>query len=249
MGTDSDWETYGRQNPYFGVLTDPRYRGLSLSDTLLHEFFASGNDDVELTLSSIERHLILCPRLKALDFGCGVGRLAIPLAQRFKSVVGVDVSPSMLQEAKINAQRMGVDNLRLYENLTEVPDERGTFSFVNTFIVLQHIDPRRGQKIIAQLLTLLSSGGCGAIHLTYGYGRFPKNWGRMPLFFRATRALNRPLSALRQKLTRGDPDMQMHAYSINRVLFQLQAEGVTEFFTQFTNHGSHFGVRLLFTKP
>ena len=36
---------------------------------------------------------------RALDFGCGVGRLTQALARRFDTVVGVDVSPQMVRLA------------------------------------------------------------------------------------------------------------------------------------------------------
>jgi len=33
----------------------------------------------------------------ALDYGCGVGRIAVPLAERCERVYGVDLSPSILR--------------------------------------------------------------------------------------------------------------------------------------------------------
>ncbi len=36
---------------------------------------------------------------KALDFGCGVGRLTQALADYFNEVAGVDVSPTMVNKA------------------------------------------------------------------------------------------------------------------------------------------------------
>jgi SAM-dependent methyltransferase len=40
------------------------------------------------------------PRRRALDFGCGAGRLTQPLADRFDHAVGVDIAPSMIARAK-----------------------------------------------------------------------------------------------------------------------------------------------------
>ena len=39
-------------------------------------------------------------RGRALDFGCGAGRLTRALAARFESVVGVDVADAMLDKAR-----------------------------------------------------------------------------------------------------------------------------------------------------
>ena len=53
---------------------------------------------------------------RTLDFGCGVGRVAIPLARRFEHVVGLDVSPGMLTRAAEAAQRQGVGRPRGWFN-------------------------------------------------------------------------------------------------------------------------------------
>ncbi|MDA3878694.1 MAG: methyltransferase domain-containing protein [Halothiobacillus sp.] len=249
MNTDRAWESYGHDNPYFGVLADERFRGKTLSDTALNEFFASGNADVGRVLMNIDRHLTAPPRIKALDFGCGVGRLAIPLAQHFTTVVGVDISPSMLRETTVNAHRLNVGNLRLCERLSELDAERETFSFVNTLIVLQHIPAERGLAFIEQLLELLSKGGCGAIHLTYAREKYRQTLGAKPLSSRVIEALRRPISGLHRKFSGRDPEMQMNSYQMNKVLFLLQSNGITEYFSEFTNHSGYMGITLYFRKP
>jgi len=37
---------------------------------------------------------------RALDFGCGLGRLTQPLAERFDEAVGVDIAASMIEGAR-----------------------------------------------------------------------------------------------------------------------------------------------------
>src|SRR5512146_2462488 len=51
---------------------------------------------------------------RILDIGCGTGRHAIELARRGYSVVGVDLSESMLGKARANAEksRVGVEFVR-----------------------------------------------------------------------------------------------------------------------------------------
>src|SRR2546430_16092007 len=49
--------------------------------------------------------------LRALDFGCGWGRLALPLAERCEHVYGLDVAPAVLREAERNAKKMNVSNV------------------------------------------------------------------------------------------------------------------------------------------
>ncbi|MER5353766.1 methyltransferase domain-containing protein [Kitasatospora sp. NPDC002551] len=58
----------------------------------------------------------------ALDLGCGTGRLALPLAARVRSVIGMDPEPDMLRQARAAADRAGVRNaLWLLGTDTDVP--------------------------------------------------------------------------------------------------------------------------------
>ena len=47
----------------------------------------------------------------ALDIGCGTGNLAIPLAQRLRTVHALDFSPGMLRQLAAGANRTGVANI------------------------------------------------------------------------------------------------------------------------------------------
>ena len=46
--------------------------------------------------------------VRALDLGCGTGQIAVPLAQKGYSIVGVDRAPGMLQAAREKADQAGV---------------------------------------------------------------------------------------------------------------------------------------------
>lgn len=144
---------------------------------------------------------------------------------------------------------MLITNLRLFEQLSELEGEKETFSFVNTFIVLQHIEPKRGLSYLAQLLKLLSKGGCGSLHMTYARAKDSNTHGQRRPISHAAQAVRRPLSALHRTLAGRDPEMQMNAYPMNKVLYELQTSGITELFSEFTDHGGHFGITISFRKP
>src|SRR4051812_40383981 len=96
---DESWREFGRSDPYFGVLSTDRFRAKNLDDAALDEFFASGERHVAQLLDAIRNHVLPDPSLNdALDFGCGVGRLVLPLATRYRAVTGIDIADAYIAE-------------------------------------------------------------------------------------------------------------------------------------------------------
>jgi len=65
--------------------------------------------------SVIAAHLELRPGMKALDVGCGPGRVTIALARGIApdgEVTALDIQPGMIERARKNAQKAGVENIR-----------------------------------------------------------------------------------------------------------------------------------------
>jgi SAM-dependent methyltransferase len=212
----ADWEELARREPYFAVLTDERFIGSQGSD----EFFASGEADVASLLASVASLVGREPKLeRALDFGCGVGRLSIPLARRAAHVVGCDVAPTMLAHARENAVRAGVRNA---EFATDLPEER--FDFILSLLVLQHIPTSTGYALFAKLLDSLAPNGVAALHVT-----LRRPGGRLRRIARAIRA-RVPLVHRAMSLLRGDrrhlPYMQMNEYderALQRIIDEADA--------------------------
>ena len=181
MSTDAEWELWGQQDPYFGVITDDKYRKHSLDENSRNAFFESGRSHVQYVWSTCQRFLdtAFAPE-SVLDFGCGVGRLLIPFAFRAERVVGVDVSDSMLAEADRNCKIHRVSNVKLAKSDDELAALSGTYELVHSAIVLQHIEPERGLKLFSRLLDLVSPGGIGAIHVTYAKAIHARSGGVPP---------------------------------------------------------------------
>ena len=111
--SDKEWEFYGKIDPYFGVLTDEKYSQKRINEESLKCFFHSGEEYCKNVIHQIHKNIIPSFRpAKILDYGCGVGRLLIPFAKGTKMVVGVDISPSMLAEAKKNIEKNGIKNIQ-----------------------------------------------------------------------------------------------------------------------------------------
>jgi SAM-dependent methyltransferase len=245
MSTDVAWEEWGRREPYFGVITHPRYRRSHLNEDTKREFFDSGAPHVQYVLATIKRCIDpnFAPR-SILDFGCGVGRLLLPFAAMAEEVVGVDVSQSMLQEARRNCEQRGLSNIRLLLSDDRLSTLTDKFDLIHSFIVFQHIPVERGRAILSKLLQHLRPGGVGAIHLTYSKILYAPTQGAPPPPNQSV-----PLSARRATPTGGDPEIQMNPYNVNQILFAMQCAGISRFHTEFTDHGGELGVFIFFRTP
>lgn len=241
LSTDKAWERFGRDDPYFGVLAEERF-GSDKIDENRSEFFASGRSVASRILKRFEDHFGWVPSGAALDHGCGVGRLTFPLASRFSSVVGIDVSPSMLAEARSNACVFGVTNVGF-----ELADDRlsnapGPFDFINSYMVLQHIPVPRGMIIIEHLLDRLSPGGGIHLHLSIRTDRLRSRalwWAshHVPgVKIWQNILAKRPWNA---------PAMQMNDYPISKVLPLLASHGIAELFLVTEVHGQFLTYSIL----
>jgi SAM-dependent methyltransferase len=238
--SDKHWKIFGKSNPYFGVLSDNKFKSDALTDEVLAEFFETGRLETTETLRRYQAIFGAFNPGSCLDFGCGVGRNSIHLADQFQTVTGVDVSPGMLREAECNALKYGKPNLVFREAIGDAP-----FDFVYSNIVLQHIHPSVGLGILKTILDRVAEGGGGMIQIVF---RIPKHLEK----------LNRRMDALPWlwgfwNLCMGrkfsHPRMATYAYPIDDVLALFVEAGIPSCFSEFTNHSDHIGVKIFFRKP
>src|SRR6267143_540137 len=94
-------EAFVKREPYFAVITDPRYLSANRTAEAEREFFCSGEKDVaEIYDIARQRVMVAFAPRRVLEYGCGIGRLAVALAQRAERVTAVDASPAMLAAAR-----------------------------------------------------------------------------------------------------------------------------------------------------
>jgi hypothetical protein len=167
------------------------------------------------------------------------------MAELSQVCVGIDISSAMRAEAARNCAKFNCDNVRLVSTIEEAAGGNpGGFTFIHSYIVLQHLDAQRGLGIIASLLACLAKGGCAALHMTYGRTKYRDNLGVQPLGHRLARRVRYPLSRWSRRLRNRDPQMQMNLYDINRVLFLAQQSGVQGGGFRFTDHAGYLGAIL-----
>jgi ubiquinone/menaquinone biosynthesis C-methylase UbiE len=95
----------------------------------------------------------------ALDVGCGTGLLTLPLAEHAGRVVGLDLSPSMLEKLAAKAARQGL-TIELREgSVLELPFDDGEFTVVTTSFMLLYLTPAEKQHAMAEIRRVLAPGG------------------------------------------------------------------------------------------
>jgi SAM-dependent methyltransferase len=224
LNTDKAWQKWGRDDPYFGVLADDRFAAARIASSRA-DFFATGDEFVAGLLARIEHHFGSLPRGRALDHGCGVGRLALPLARAFVSVVAIDVAPAMLAEAAANAERASITNISFALADDHLSAADGSFDFVNSHLVLQHVPVRRGLKLLDALVDRVAPGG--GFHLTVSMrtDRGGPRW----LYWASA---NIPGVKIWQNICAGRawnaPAMQMNHYPLGPIVAGLGARGVSD---------------------
>lgn len=211
------WELFGRKDPYYGVLTDEQFKRDAFGEDARTRFFASG--DQQFTELLADAKSLADPDFsveRVLEYGCGVGRLLIPAAKQAHRVVGVDVSTSMLAEARRNCEAAGIGKMELVTPDQLAPAD-ADFDFVFSFAVLIHLPRRTGEEIIAKLARLLRPGGVGAVSVVLR---------AQPHLAGFNAVMKLPLAHNLLNVVRGRewsyPHMQMNVYSVNRIALILR---------------------------
>jgi SAM-dependent methyltransferase len=241
MDTDQQWRMWGEVDPYFGVLTDERFSRANIAANR-KAFFASGVVDVERFIGQYEATFGPLPRGRALDFGCGVGRLAIPLAKRFHAAVGLDVSPGMLSEAEANAKSQAVENVRFAVSDMALSGAEGSFEWVQSYIVLQHISPDRGVALIRRLLGKVAPGGGCMLHVSVK--RLHSMPRRVAYWIRNRVPFANALANLAKGRPIGRPGLQMNEYPLPDVLELFDEAGMPDVMVGLEDHGGVLTARL-----
>lgn len=218
------WNALGHEDPLWAVLSHRDKRGNRWD---LEEFLATGREEIRAVLDHARALRPELPTRKALDFGCGVGRLSQALAEHFEAVLGVDVAPSMVQRAR-ELNRHGERcryHLNATTDLTGLGD--GEFDFVYSNITLQHMAPALAAGYIGELCRVLSPQGLLIFQLP---GELkPGRFGLMVV------RLRRALTLLVRRLSRA-PVMEMFGTPPGRVRELVTAAGGQVIQTQANQH-------------
>jgi ubiquinone/menaquinone biosynthesis C-methylase UbiE len=156
-----DWDDVAGFNPEWGVLTarDAKFVGWDMD-----AFFQSGTSQIDQAMAAGGELGLPEAQGKVLDFGCGVGRLAPALSNRFERYVGVDISEGMIHRAK--ELHGGRDNCEFVVNeeagLSRFEDRE--FDAIVSYLVLQHMPSRELiRDYLSEMARILAPAGLIAI--------------------------------------------------------------------------------------
>lgn len=154
---DADyWDLHARRDPLWAVLSDGGKRDRQWS---LDAFMATGEREISLLFHHLDAMGQRVTRGRALDFGCGVGRLTQALGRRFETALGIDISSRMIALAEsINCYRETVRyRVHASTDLREIASP--PFDFIYSNIVLQHIDPAQTREYLRSFVASLADEG------------------------------------------------------------------------------------------
>ncbi|HEX4332087.1 MAG TPA: class I SAM-dependent methyltransferase [Usitatibacter sp.] len=246
--TDKDWARIAERDPFWGVLSQERYHKDKMSKARVAEFMATGEKFVADILGLVRHHLDPEIRLRrVLDFGCGVGRLLIPFARYSEQAVGVDVAPKMLELCRGNAKLAGVTNIRLVLGDDELKGAQGEFDFVNAFIVLQHIPPERGMRLVRRLIERVRIGGVASLQVTYAKARgLMQHEVPAAQFYRRDGATMTDL--VESDSTPPEGTIQMYDYDLNHFFALVSRYSGHPVIVLPTGDDGHLGVHCIFAR-
>jgi SAM-dependent methyltransferase len=150
------WNIAGKDDPFWAVLAAPDKKG---NRWQVDDFFKTGADEIRALMEYVASLPVALARQRALDFGCGPGRLSQALSSHFERVDGVDISPSMIELARgfnrfpdrCRYHTLSGDDLQIFADQS--------FDFIYTTMTLQHMKPRLMTRYLAEFLRVLRPDG------------------------------------------------------------------------------------------
>lgn len=210
------YEKLGAEDPLYAVLSFREAKGNRWDP---EKFFQRGHAEIRSALAFISKQGLQPRRGRALDFGCGAGRLTQALCEEFEDVVGVDISSTMIE----TANRFNKHGSRCCYHVNTVDHlpmlEDASFDFIYSNITLQHVPPEASTRYIAEFVRVLKPGGVALFQLPDGPYHRPGGPGERWYAFRRG-----PVRRFWKRI-RGKVPVEIHYVSRRRVCEIVEAAG------------------------
>jgi SAM-dependent methyltransferase len=125
------------------------------------EFLASASEVAAI----LEQELVRLPPApassrRALEIGCGPGRLMLPMSRHFGEIHGVDISPEMAALARERLRHTPNAHVHVTGGADLAMAADAAFDFIYSYTVFQHIpDPEIVRAYLAEARRALRAGG------------------------------------------------------------------------------------------
>ncbi len=227
------YEDYGKEDPLYAVLSRKDAKDNKWD---VDEFFASGREEIAGAMAHLSKLGVNVNKGRAMDFGCGVGRLTQALCEEFEGAVGIDISCSMIESAEQH-NKFG-DRCEYRVNTTDhlAQLEDSSFDFVYSNISLQHSPPEASSNYIAEFFRILRPGGVALFQIPSGPRHDPGSLGAKIYAIRRG-----PLRRFWKRI-RGMPPVEIHY--INQSLVEEIIEASGAHLIDATQQGSVRGSRI-----
>lgn len=156
----AQWHHLGETEPHWSVVTNDSYFQENFHMNRA-AFCASGESEMKVFESVLARAGVARDKLtRCVELGCGVGRVTVPLAKRFASVLALDISAAHLRVAQERAAEEAIRNIE-FRHLDAIDDvgSVGAYDLLYSRIVLQHNPPPVMARLLNALLAQLNPGG------------------------------------------------------------------------------------------
>lgn len=121
--------------------------------------------------------------MKILDAGCGTGNFTLKLAGRGLEVIGVDISPPMLEKAREKVARIDKELKISFKEMnvleTEFPDSY--FDGIFSVAVIEFLEDEKKEDLIQEMFRVVKPGGkvlIGSINADSDWGRMYQRLGK-----------------------------------------------------------------------
>jgi SAM-dependent methyltransferase len=153
------WTKMGEDWPHFSVLSQEQYLPRNLAGSI-DNFWAVGRGEADVAMSLLDQLGFADRRQKiCVEYGCGVGRVTIPLAGEFAEVHAYDISPNHLALARQRAETAAAGNIRFHHRGDGVLQPLASCDFFYSRLVFQHNPPPVMRELVRLALTSLRPGG------------------------------------------------------------------------------------------
>jgi SAM-dependent methyltransferase len=159
------WSHLGDARPHYSVLTTAAFLPENIAGSM-ESFWKSGRQEAATIRALLQRHGFSDLKQKTcVEYGSGVGRVTVPLAELFEEVHAYDISDGHLSLAENRAREVRADNIKFHSCAAKPLCALKKCDFFYSRIVFQHNPPPVMRELVLLALRSLNAGGVAIFQL------------------------------------------------------------------------------------